>query len=85
MSLLLRHQPELGGLQLDEQGWTSVSDLLAHLQTKDPSIDRFRLEEIVATNNKKRFAFHPEEVNLIRAQQGHSVDVELAYRPVDPP
>ena len=85
MSLLLRHRPELGGLTLDAQGWTSVPILIAHLQTKDASIDRSRLEQIVATNNKKRFAFHPHEMDLIRAQQGHSIEIELAYSPVEPP
>lgn len=85
LSLLLRHRPELGGLHLDEQGWTSVRDLITHLQTKEPSFDRSRLEQIVATNNKKRFAFHPEKLDLIRAQQGHSIDIELEYSPVHPP
>jgi len=85
LSLLLRHQPELGGLTLDNQGWTSVNALIDHLQTKDPSMDRSRLEQIVATNNKKRFAFHPLESDLIRAQQGHSIDIQLEYSPIDPP
>ncbi|MVM41309.1 RNA 2'-phosphotransferase [Spirosoma sp. HMF3257] len=79
LSLVLRHQPSLLGIELDEQGWTSVDVLLSKAQ-----IDRPTLAYIVETNNKKRFSFN-EDKTRIRANQGHSVEVELGYKAEIPP
>lgn len=84
LSLLLRHRPEIAGLKVDAQGWTPVEDLLRHLQEKDPTIDRSRLQEVVDNNPKNRF-FLDEDSNLIRAQQGHSIPVDLGYAPAEAP
>ncbi|WP_231576123.1 RNA 2'-phosphotransferase [Hymenobacter sp. DG25B] len=80
----MRHKPEELGLELDAQGWVSVADLLVALQTRNPEVTLDHLREVVATNEKKRFAFSADE-QLIRANQGHSVAVDLALEAVVPP
>lgn len=77
ISLILRHQPEAVGITLDEHGWADVDSLIAGIR-KTRVFDREMLEEIVETDNKKRYSFS-EDKRLIRANQGHSilVDVEL--------
>jgi putative RNA 2'-phosphotransferase len=79
LSLVLRHRPETIGVELDEQGWVSVQDLLAK-----SDLDSGTLDTIVEQNNKKRFEFNDDKTK-IRARQGHSVDVDLNYEPADPP
>ena len=84
LSLVLRHRPEVLGLELDEQGWTNVDTLLHKLAATDKAINREELELIVRNNNKQRYAFS-EDGSSIRAQQGHSVQVNLDYEPIEPP
>jgi len=84
MSLVLRHQPEKIGLTLDAQGWTSVTDLIEKMQKAGKKLDFPLLEEVVANNNKKRFAFN-EDKSRIRASQGHTIEIELGYEPQEPP
>lgn len=84
LSFVLRHEPEQIGLALNEQGWASVEELLRQLQAKGYSIDRETLQQIVNTNDKKRFAFN-EDKTMIRANQGHSIDVDLDLQPTIPP
>lgn len=84
LSLVLRHQPELIGIQLDEQGWTSVDELLQKASHHGTAISHELLREIVETNSKKRFALS-EDGKRIRANQGHSVEVALGYDAQIPP
>lgn len=84
LSLILRHKPELIGLQLDSQGWVQVDTLLQALAAHGRSLSQQGLQEIVALNNKQRFAFD-ETGTKIRANQGHSVPIDLGYRPSSPP
>lgn len=84
LSYVLRHKPEALGLQLDAQGWVSVAELLRALQTRQPAVTRDQVYEVVATNDKKRFALS-EDGTKIRANQGHSVAVELGLAAVAPP
>lgn len=84
MSLVLRHKPQEIGLQLDENGWASVSEFLDKMNSKGNNLDFESLEEIVATNDKKRFAFNDEKTK-IRASQGHSVTIDLALQKIVPP
>jgi putative RNA 2'-phosphotransferase len=82
MSKALRHEPGRVGLTLDEAGWVPVAALLAAL-----GVDRTDVDEVVATNDKSRFTIErgPDRVERIRANQGHSVPVELGLAPVPPP
>lgn len=84
LSLALRHEPASLGIELDEQGWTSVEILLANLAARGVPINRARLEALVATNDKQRFRFS-EDGQRIRANQGHSVEIELGLAPQLPP
>src|SRR4051812_20794192 len=84
LSLVLRHEPERVGLKLGEAGWVSVDELLKAVNSQGVSLTLDQLKHIVATSDKKRFAFS-EDGQRIRASQGHSVEVELGYEPVTPP
>lgn len=84
LSLVLRHQPETVGLKLDDAGWVGVADLLAAADRQDLKFSRAELQQVVANNDKQRFSFS-EDGQLIRANQGHSVAVELGYEPTVPP
>jgi putative RNA 2'-phosphotransferase len=84
LSLVLRHKPEEVGIQLDSAGWVDVDKLLNACAAHQFPFSRAELDEVVATNDKKRFAFS-EDGKRIRANQGHSVEVELAYQPSVPP
>lgn len=84
LSLVLRHQPGAAGITLDAGGWVDVDLLLHGCATHGHRIGRDELEEVVATSPKQRFALS-EDGKRIRANQGHSVDVELGYEPTEPP
>jgi putative RNA 2'-phosphotransferase len=84
LSLVLRHQPDAIHIQLDEQGWTDVDVLIRQLNHHNFRISFEELKYVVASNSKKRFAFN-EDCTKIRANQGHSVDVELGYEAQEPP
>jgi putative RNA 2'-phosphotransferase len=84
LSLVLRHEPEKVGLKLDPEGWVEVEALLAGCRERGKAMSREELDEMVATNPKKRFAFS-EDGRRIRASQGHSVEVDLGYAPAIPP
>lgn len=84
LSLVLRHQPETIGIQLDENGWTDIGTLIEKAGNQGMKFDREILFHVVDTNAKKRFAIHPT-LDKIRASQGHSVDVQLGYIHQKPP
>jgi len=84
LSLVLRHQPETIGIQLDEQGWAGIEELLEKANHYGVRFDREILNHIVASNPKKRFAFN-DTYDKIRASQGHSIDIELGYSNQRPP
>lgn len=84
LSKHLRHEPARLGLTLEPGGWVAVDDLLAACARNGVGIDRGVLDEIVARNNKQRFALDPDG-SKIRAQQGHSVEVDLQLEPLAPP
>ena len=84
LSKHLRHRPERLGLELEPGGWVEVDALLEACVRHRFPIDRAELEEVVGRNDKRRFAFD-ESGTKIRAQQGHSVPVDLELEPVEPP
>jgi len=84
LSLILRHEPERVGLKLGEAGWVSVEELLQAVNCHGVSLTPEQLKHIVATSDKKRFAFS-DDGRRIRASQGHSVEVDLNYPPQTPP
>ena len=84
LSLVLRHEPERVGLKLGEAGWVGVEELLQAVNRHGVSLTLDQLKHIVATSDKKRFAFSEDGLR-IRASQGHSVEVDLQYPPQMPP
>ena len=83
LSLLLRHKPQLVGLQLDEHGWADVEDLIRRVNRKRP-LDLSTLEQIVATDDKQRYSFSADG-KLIRTNQGHSIPVDVELAELEPP
>src|ERR1700722_11773606 len=79
LSRVLRHAPQDFGLNLEPGGWVSVDALI-----KSTRIDRETLERIVANSDKQRYSFN-ETGDKIRANQGHSVEVDLQLEPIVPP
>jgi putative RNA 2'-phosphotransferase len=84
LSFVLRHNPQAIGITLDAEGWVPVDELLTAAARDGTSISHDQLQEVVASNDKKRFAFSDDR-SLIRANQGHSVEVDLKLEPVEPP
>ena len=84
LSLVLRHKPEEIGIGLDKNGWVSVDELLTKLNENGHKVNMYVLEDIVKNNDKKRFAFN-EDKTMIRASQGHSVNVDLGLESLTPP
>jgi uncharacterized protein (TIGR02452 family) len=84
LSLVLRHDPGRVGIALDDAGWIDVATLLAACAAHGVPISRDGLAAIVASSDKQRFAFSPDG-KRIRANQGHSIEVDLQLPPVQPP
>lgn len=83
MSLILRHKPEVIGISLDEHGWANVEELIAGI-AKNNEFNMEILEEIVRTDSKMRYSFN-EDKTLIRANQGHSIPVDVELEEKEPP
>ncbi len=79
ISLILRHKPETIGITLDEHGWANVEELI-----RGVNIEMETLEQIVATDDKQRYSFNDDKT-LIRANQGHSIPVDVELEEVQPP
>ncbi|WP_040352901.1 RNA 2'-phosphotransferase [Blastopirellula marina] len=84
LSLVLRHQPDKIGIELDEQGWVEVATLLAAIRRESRPLTLAQLQEVVTRNDKQRFMFSSDGLR-IRAVQGHSIEVELGYEAAAPP
>ncbi|MEV6165453.1 RNA 2'-phosphotransferase [Streptomyces sp. NPDC052052] len=82
LSKHLRHQPERIGITLDASGWVAIDDLLRATALHHFPLTRTELDHVVAVNDKQRFAI---EDGRIRASQGHTVPVDLALPPAEPP
>jgi putative RNA 2'-phosphotransferase len=79
LSLVLRHDPAAAGVTLDAEGWVSVEELLAGAARHGHSFTRAELDEVVQKSDKQRFAFSLD-AQRIRANQGHSVSVDLGWK-----
>ena len=83
IALVLRHKPEEIGITLDEHGWANVNELIAGIAKTQP-FDMVALENIVSTDEKQRYSFN-EDKTLIRANQGHSIPVDVELEQKTPP
>ncbi len=84
LSKHLRHRPDRIGLVVGQGGWVEVSELLRACAKNGVAVTRSELDEVVATNDKQRFSFD-EDGQRIRANQGHTIDVDLELVPSEPP
>ncbi len=83
LSLILRHKPEVIGITLDEHGWANVDELIEGIAKTQP-MDMKLLEKIVAEDEKQRYSFNQDKT-LIRANQGHSIPVDVELQKAVPP
>src|SRR5262245_33471675 len=84
LSLVLRHRPEKIGLKLSQSGWASVEELIKASRQRGIEFTLEELQNVIASNDKKRFSLSEDGLS-IRANQGHSIEVELGYAPTAPP
>jgi putative RNA 2'-phosphotransferase len=84
IALVLRHRPDKIALELDKNGWAATTELLQKLNEHGHRFDLELLKEVVETNDKRRFIFS-DDLAMIRANQGHSVEVDLNLEPKTPP
>ena len=83
ISMVLRHKPYVIGIKPDEHGWADVTELLEKMK-QHHAIDMNMLEEIVRTDNKQRYSFNDDHTK-IRANQGHSINVDVELTETVPP
>lgn len=84
LSLLLRHKPEEIGLTLDPEGWAVIDDIVRLTAAGGTPLTRTLIDEITETSDKQRFIIDADGTR-IRANQGHSIAVDLRLEPRDPP
>ena len=85
ISLILRHKPETIGITLDEHGWADVRELIDGInRSGGHDLNMDSLEEIVRSDEKQRYSFN-EDHTLIRANQGHSIPVDVELEKKTPP
>ncbi|MEM7106081.1 MAG: RNA 2'-phosphotransferase [Bacteroidota bacterium] len=84
LSLVLRHKPEVLGITLDSNGWAPLDELMAKMRKKGFSVDLPTIQYVVDNNNKQRFKLDTDN-NRIRANQGHSIDVDVELKEQKPP
>jgi len=84
LSLVLRHRPETIELSLDQHGWADVDELLEKMANHNRKITLNALRYVVENNDKQRYAFN-DKYTKIRANQGHSINIQLNLSPQTPP
>lgn len=83
MSYILRHKPESAGINLDENGWAQIDEIIKN-SDKSLMLSQDIIFEVVQRNDKKRFSISEDKLR-IRANQGHSINVELDLLEKEPP
>lgn len=83
ISMILRHRPEIIGITLDEHGWANVDELIEGIN-KTEAFSKATLEKIVKTDEKQRYSFSRDKT-MIRANQGHSIPVDVELEKKEPP
>lgn len=84
ISLILRHKPEVIGIKLDEFGYANVEELIQGVNNSRRQLDLETLKAIVHDDKKNRYSFN-EDLTMIRANQGHSMKVDVRLTEVKPP
>ena len=84
LALVLRHDPGRIGIELDAHGWAGIDDLLSAAHAHGLPITEDELRAVVRDNDKQRYALDDGR-RRIRANQGHSIGVDLGLEPTRPP
>ena len=84
LSLVLRHKPEAANITLDNKGYADVNELIKGMNSVEKKINFEILDEIVKIDNKSRYSFN-EDKSKIRANQGHSIEVDVELQESKPP
>lgn len=84
ISLILRHKPETINIKLDKNGWANVQELIQGIQKQYSDFNFDTLKYIVDTDDKQRYSFS-EDFSKIRANQGHSIPVDVELKECEPP
>lgn len=84
LSLILRHDPSSANVTMDKNGWVVVSDLLIGMSAKGKTVTMQNIEDIVSEDSKGRYSFNDDKTK-IRANQGHSIHVDLGLKSEIPP
>ncbi|EGT4846882.1 TPA: RNA 2'-phosphotransferase [Clostridioides difficile] len=84
ISLILRHKPEIIGIKLDDYGYADVNELIEKINNTGRNINIEILEQIVKEDNKQRYSFN-EDRSKIRANQGHSINIDVELKELEPP
>ena len=84
IALVLRHKPQAAGIEVDEHGWANVDELIAGISAAGHPLDRATLDLIVATDEKGRYSYS-DDGKRIRANQGHSIHVDVELEETMPP
>ena len=80
LSFILRHNPQSIKLKLDANGWADIDELIE--KSKEIKLTKKLIDEVVAQNDKQRFII---DGSRIRANQGHSIDIDLALETMRSP
>lgn len=84
LSLVLRHKPEVIDLTLDENGWADIKELITKASAKDVILSQEIIKVVIETNDKQRFTYNDVK-SKIRANQGHSIKIDIDLESVEPP
>jgi putative RNA 2'-phosphotransferase len=84
LSLILRHKPESIGVSMSPHGWVKIDELIRAAQKHRIHLTKKLIDEVIKTNDKQRFTYSSDGES-IRANQGHSVNIELELQPSTPP
>lgn len=86
ISMILRHRPDVIGITLDEHGWADVNELIKGINGTGEEVEfsKDTLETIIKTDKKQRYSFSQDKT-LIRANQGHSIPVDVELEKKEPP
>ncbi|PSQ97935.1 MAG: RNA 2'-phosphotransferase [Bacteroidetes bacterium SW_9_63_38] len=83
LSYVLRHNPDALNLELEPGGWADVETLIGHARADGRTLSRSRLRHVLDAGEKRRFTLS-EDATKIRANYGHSIDVNLDLTPMSP-
>lgn len=85
LSFVLRHKPEEINLELDKNGWADINELIQKSKEhQDLTFSEDDLFFIVKNNAKQRFMLSDDKTK-VKANQGHSIQVELGLVDTAPP